>query len=136
MSKSILLIALLFVVVALAVTSNSSDGACCLTMLGCMDTDQLTCMGSGGESWHPGQTCAMYNCDCCCVLRVGDASVMIDAKFISGTCIGLIDCLTEADTNQSGGIDPTCADITIGDISVLIDYLFITGPSLGLADCL
>ncbi len=86
---------------------------------------------------------------CCCVGRVGDAngdgadeptigdvSVMIDAKFISGLCDGILGCPTEADINQSGGANPICDDITIGDISRLIDYLFITGPSLGLPDCL
>ncbi len=67
---------------------------------------------------------------------IGDISVMIDAKFITGTCDGIIACLAEADVNQSGGTDPTCDDITIGDISILIDYLFISGPSLGLNDCL
>jgi hypothetical protein len=67
---------------------------------------------------------------------IGDISVMIDAKFIAGTCDGKIVCLSEADINQSGGSNPTCEDITIGDISILIDYLFITGPPLGLADCL
>ena len=85
----------------------------------------------------------------CCVTRVGDAngiggdeptigdiSSMIDAKFISGSCTGVIACLSEADINQSGGANPTCDDITIGDISMLIDYLFITGPSLGLHNCL
>ncbi|MCD6250500.1 MAG: M1 family metallopeptidase [candidate division Zixibacteria bacterium] len=67
---------------------------------------------------------------------IGDVSVLIDAKFITGTCTGIIDCLMEADINQSGGIDPICDDITIGDVSILIDYLFITGASLGLPDCL
>jgi hypothetical protein len=84
----------------------------------------------------------------CCVGRVGDAngvggdeptigdvSVMIDAKFISGTCES-IECLAESDVNLSGGAGPICDDITIGDISILIDYLFITGSSLGLPDCL
>jgi sugar lactone lactonase YvrE len=88
-------------------------------------------------------------CEGCCVGRVGDAnglggdeptigdiSVLIDAKFITGTCDGILDCFTEADVNQSGGLDATCDDITIGDISTLIDYLFITGLSLGLAECL
>ena len=87
-------------------------------------------------------------CDCC-LWRVGNAnglggdeptigdiSVMIDAKFITGTCDGILDCFMEADINQSGGISATCDDITIGDISTLIDYLFITGPELGLPDCL
>jgi hypothetical protein len=86
----------------------------------------------------------------CCSGRVGDAngvggdeptiadiSVMIDAKFITGTCVGTIVCLAEADVNQSGGIHPTCDDISIGDISTLIDYLFITGPgSMTLPNCL
>jgi hypothetical protein len=85
----------------------------------------------------------------CCIRRVGDAngsggdeptigdvSILIDAKFISGSCEGLIVCPAEADVNQSGGLGPDCDDITIGDISILIDYLFITGPSLGLPDCL
>jgi len=85
----------------------------------------------------------------CCEGRVGDAngsgedeptisdvSVLIDAKFISGSCEGVLGCLTEADINQSGGLAPDCGDITISDISVLIDYLFITGSSLGLPECL
>ncbi len=67
---------------------------------------------------------------------IGDVSVMIDAKFISGTCEGLIPCLPEADMNQSGGSDPACHDITVGDVSILIDYLFITGPSLVIPNCL
>ncbi len=86
---------------------------------------------------------------CCCVGHVGDAnglggdeptigdvSVMIDAKFIAGTCHGILGCLAEGDVNQSGGEGADCDAITIGDISILIDYLFITGPSLGLAECL
>jgi hypothetical protein len=82
----------------------------------------------------------------CCVGRVGDAnnsgvdeptigdiSVMIDMLFISGD---LVDCMLEADINQSGGTNPVKNDVTIGDISILIDYLFITGKSLGLNNCL
>lgn len=85
----------------------------------------------------------------CCVGRVGDAnglggdeptigdvSVMIDAKFIAGVCVGILDCMTEADVNQTGLLAADCDDVTIGDISILIDYLFITGPSLGLNNCL
>lgn len=67
---------------------------------------------------------------------IGDVSVMIDAKFISLSCAGLLACIPEADINQSGGSDPACDDITIGDIAILIDYLFITGTSLGLPNCL
>ena len=66
---------------------------------------------------------------------IGDISTLIDAKFISGTCTGIVACLSEADINVSGGVNPACDDITIGDISILIDYLFITGPSLGLHAC-
>ena len=58
---------------------------------------------------------------------IGDIMAMIDAKFITGTCEGVIDCIAEADVNQTGGSDPTCDDVTIGDITLLIDYLFITG---------
>ena len=87
----------------------------------------------------------------CCTGRVGDAngsgqdeptigdiSVMIEAKFITLSCDGLIDCFAEGDVNQSGGADATCDDITIGDISILIDYLFISLPQgYGpLPDCL
>lgn len=86
---------------------------------------------------------------CCCEGRTGDAnsqggdeptigdiSVLIDAKFISGTCVGIIGCLNEADINQSGGATPGCDDVTIGDISTLIDYLFIGGPGvIQLPDC-
>ncbi len=103
---------------------------------------------------NPGQDDADLNgigdaCEGCCLDRVGDAngvggdeptigdiSVMIDAKFIAGTCDGILECFTEADVNQSGGGNADCDDITIGDISTLIDYLFITGSSLGLPNCL
>jgi len=91
-----------------------------------------------------------YTVIACCEGRVGDAngsgddaptisdvSTLIDAKFIAGTCEGKIQCLTEADVNQSGGISPTCDDLTISDISSLIDYLFITGPETAtLPECL
>ncbi|MEW5795241.1 MAG: thrombospondin type 3 repeat-containing protein [Candidatus Zixiibacteriota bacterium] len=86
---------------------------------------------------------------CCCVGNVGDANgsgedeptigdvtTLIDAKFITGTCVGVIGCLPEADINQSAPGAASCDDITIGDITNLIDYLFITGFSLGLPDCL
>ena len=86
----------------------------------------------------------------CCLGQVGDANdsgddeptisdimAMVDALFVSGTCAGVIDCLPEADVNQSGGSEPTCDDLTIGDITILIDYLFVTGrDSMDLPDCL
>ena len=87
--------------------------------------------------------------DYCCTGKVGDAngsgdemptigdiSTIIDAKFISGSCEGLITCFEEADVNLSAQGSATCEDITIGDISMLIDYLFITGPEeMTLPDC-
>ena len=88
----------------------------------------------------------------CCVGRVGDANglgeypdeitlgdimLLVDAKFISGDCSKLA-CLTEADANQDGGINPSCDDhVTLGDIMTLVDFLFITGPDVAvLPDCL
>jgi hypothetical protein len=124
-------------------------GVCCYgTPPLCATTTEDECKSAYGGNWFAGQTCAIFQCRCC-IDRVGDANgsgddeptigdvtVLIDAKFITGTCDGIIDCLSEADINQSGGTNPTCDDITVGDITVLIDYLFITGPSLGLPDCL
>ncbi len=67
---------------------------------------------------------------------LGDIAVIVDAIFRTGSCTGLIDCLAEADVDQSGGFDPTCDDLTIADVSILIDYLYITGPGLSLPQCL
>ena len=140
----------------LGTTVIASDGTCdaaggeSYVATDCNDLD---------PSIHPGaveipndgidQDCNGSDLTSCCRLRVGDAnssgddeptigdvSVLIDARFITGTCTGTITCLAEADINQSGGLNPTCDDITIGDISILIDYLFITGSSLGLPNCL
>ncbi len=66
---------------------------------------------------------------------IGDLAAIHYGLWIDGSCGG-IDCLAEADLNQSGGADPSCGDITIGDVSNLIDYLFLTGPSMGLNDCI
>ena len=65
------------------------------------------------------------------VPTIGDISNLVDHLFISGVSL---DCIQEADINQSGGRYPTPDDITIGDISDLIDNLFITGTEL--KDCL
>jgi N-acetylneuraminic acid mutarotase len=104
------------------------------------------------DVFNPGQEDENQNqigdaCDGCCDGRVGDAngsgddeptigdvSILIDARFISETCEGKIECLEEADINQSADGETTCDDITIGDISVMIDYLFIS-ESLVLPDC-
>ena len=109
---------------------------------------------SGGNPSAPPvcfEVCQGSNCGRCCVgpMRgdangsgddkptIGDISVLIDAKFISGDCganlqppVELIPCYTEADVNESslGPGEETCDDISIGDISLLIDYLFISGP--------
>jgi hypothetical protein len=88
----------------------------------------------------------------CCLVRVGDANgageypdevtlgdimMLVDAKFVTGDCSKL-PCLTEADVNQDGGVDPSCEDhITLGDIMTLVDFLFITGPDVAtLPECL
>ena len=65
------------------------------------------------------------------VPTIGDISVLIDHLFISGPDL---ECIEEADVNQSGGAYPTEDDLTIGDVSVLIDHLFISGQPL--AECL
>ena len=65
---------------------------------------------------------------------IGDVSMLVSHLFIDGVPL---DCLLEADVNQSGGTNPDCDAITIGDISTLIDYLFISGSSqMTLPDCL
>jgi hypothetical protein len=64
---------------------------------------------------------------------IGDITVIIDMLFISEK---VVDCLAEADVNQSGGLNPTTGDVTIGDLSLLIDYLFISMKSFDLPECL
>jgi hypothetical protein len=61
-----------------------------------------------------------------------DAIWAIDGTQLRST----VDCIAEADINQSGGADPVCDDITIGDIAQLIDYLFITQDPGLMPDCL
>jgi len=80
----------------------------------------------------------------CCEGRVGDANglgtypqevtisdiqTLVTAKFIVGTCDGLVSCIAEGDVNQSGETNPTCNDITISDIQTLVNHLFIAGPA-------
>jgi hypothetical protein len=89
----------------------------------------------------------------CCQIRVGNANgfgtyphevtisdiqTLVTAKFISSKpCTENLPCLTEADVNQSGGVDPQCKDITISDIQTLVNHLFIAGPANApLKDCL
>ncbi len=89
---------------------------------GCVPINPACCIGKVGNANGTGGETP----------TIGDISVMIDAKFISGACISSgpganIVCLGEADMNLSGGLHPTCGSITIGDISLLIDCLFITG---------
>ena len=62
---------------------------------------------------------------------IADVTAMIDYLYINFTPI---DCLSEADINQSGGIFPHSHNITIGDIALLIDHLFISLSPL--PDCL
>jgi len=110
------------------------------------------------ENSNPGQEDADHDgfgdaCDPdCCAGRVGDANgigsypnevtisdiqTLVVAKFIQGTCDGVVWCLTEGDVNQSGGANPTCRDITISDIQALVNHLFIAGQvNAPLKDCL
>ena len=46
---------------------------------------------------------------------IGDVAMLIDHLFISGL---VIDCMAEADVNQSGGLYPTEDDLSIADITV------------------
>ena len=62
---------------------------------------------------------------------IGDIALLIDHLFISGAPIN---CIKEADVNQSGGAQPAEDDLSIGDVSLLIDHLFISGTPLN--DCL
>jgi hypothetical protein len=61
---------------------------------------------------------------------IGDLSAIIDAKFISGSCEGIIACLAEADINRSGGCNLSCEDITIGDIALFIYIAFAGLPPI------
>jgi hypothetical protein len=85
-------------------------------------------------------------CEGCCTGKVGDANLQSGDAPTIGDITSIIDmlfitteevnCLAEADVNQSGGLFPTRLDITIGDITLLIDHLFIAGPdNLPLPDC-
>ena len=88
---------------------------------------EICCQGRVGDANGSGED----------MPTIGDISVLIDAKFITGTCDGIIGCIAEADINQSGGASPNCEDLTIGDISMLIDDLFITGePPFARSECL
>ena len=58
---------------------------------------------------------------------IGDVGALVNALFLAGNCDGIA-CMTEADVNQSGGLNPTCEDITISDLGYLIEYLFIWMP--------
>ncbi len=53
---------------------------------------------------------------------IGDLALLVDHIFIDGTPL---ECLAEADLNQSGGLHPTEMDITIGDAYRLIGFLYI-----------
>jgi hypothetical protein len=68
-------------------------------------------------------------------VSLGDIMMMIDAKFISVHCDRIL-CLTEADINQSGGVNPICDDITLGDIMIVVDFLFINPETAVLPECL
>ena len=63
-------------------------------------------------------------------VTISDIQLLVTAKFISSLpCEQNLPCLTEADVNQSGGVDPQCKDVTISDIQTLVNHLFIAGPA-------
>lgn len=123
-------------------------GACCYgdpLMPICVNTTATICGQQFHGTWHSDKNCDTYQCPVsCCVGRVGDANglgtypnevtisdiqLLVFAKFISALpCEQNLHCLTEADVNQSGGVDPKCSDITISDIQTVVNHLFICGP--------
>jgi len=123
-------------------------GACCygdLVMPICVNTTSTVCGQQFHGTWHSGKNCLTYQCPVsCCVGRVGDANglgtypnevtisdiqLLVFAKFISSLpCEQNLHCLTEADVNQSGGVNPRCSDVTISDIQTVVNHLFIAGP--------
>ena len=132
----------------LSLFSSDDGGSNWVARGGVVDPVANTVTLSGVDSfsrWTLGERAAS-----CCEGRVGDAngsgvdepsigdiSAIIDAKFISVSCDGIISCVAEADINQSGGLNPSCDDITIGDLAMLIDYLFVSGSSsVVLPDCM
>jgi hypothetical protein len=78
------------------------------------------CVGKVGDANNSGDDNA----------TIGDITAIIDMLFVS---FEDVDCLAEADVNQSGGPNPVRADVTIGDITKLIDHLFINEQPL--PDC-
>jgi hypothetical protein len=90
-------------------------------------------------TYSPASEIAQVDLSQCCVGQVGDLNgiggdepslgdimVLIDHLFISLTDP---ECMTEADVNQSGGLNPTWDDLTLVDVMILIDHLFINfGP--------
>lgn len=66
---------------------------------------------------------------------IGDINALIVAIYVNASCDGVIECLAEADVNQSGGPNPTCEDITIGDITYLVQYLYVKACSGGYFPC-
>ncbi|MCX6833803.1 MAG: hypothetical protein NTW07_01495, partial [candidate division Zixibacteria bacterium] len=101
----------------------------------------------GGKTWTvygAVQSAIITDTGACCIVRVGNANgvgiypqevtisdiqTLVAAKFIYGTCAGVVSCLVEADVNQSGGANPKCSDITISDVQTLVNHLFIAGPT-------
>ncbi len=56
------------------------------------------------------------------LVTMGDLIVLIDHLFIT---LNPLDCVDEADVDQSGGVSPGSLDITMADVTTLIDHLFI-----------
>ena len=78
--------------------ASAASASCCQGTVGDVD-------GSGGNT-----------------PTVADIGRLVDYLFITGTPL---DCMAEADVNQSGGINPDRNDITVADISAIVFHLFV-----------
>jgi len=90
--------------------------------------------------YAPPSKLAQVRMTSCCIGRVGDVNGVGGDEPTLGDVNAMINhlyiyldplpCLSEADANQSGGLDPTEDDITISDIMVIVDHMFITEREL------
>jgi hypothetical protein len=94
---------------------------------------------SASGTYSPASEITQVDLSVCCVGQVGDINGINGDEPTLGDIMVLIDhlyisytdpiCMTEADVDQSGGLNPTRKDLTLLDIMILIDHLFINyGP--------
>ena len=115
------------------VDPNVDSGACYSYVVVAESTPNL---------YSPASDIAQVDLSVCCIGQVGDLNgiggddptlgdimMLIDHLFISYTDPI---CMTEADINQSGGVNPTREDLSLVDVMILIDHLFINYTPLRL----